>query len=178
MSTAPGPTRTCPKCQMQVPAKAYVCAYCKKRLRTGPVAMGCAIFFGLAVLLSILTSSQTRRTPSTSPAAPPPVAPTLAPAEAKRQADEAKRQEEQFLKSKAGRIWAKHNDWSRETCEVIAQGKIGVGMTADQVRAAWGKPERINSSLYASGTHEQWVYRGDQYVYFENGIMTSLQQSR
>lgn len=50
-------------------------------------------------------------------------------------------------------------------------------MSADQVREAWGRPGRVNSTVYAGGTHEQWVYGSDQYVYFENGVMTSLQQS-
>lgn len=61
-----GPTRTCPKCQMQVPAKAYVCAYCKKRLRTSPVTWVCLVLFGLPILTSVLS-----RSTSTPPAPAP-----------------------------------------------------------------------------------------------------------
>jgi hypothetical protein len=40
-----------------------------------------------------------------------------------------------------------------------------------------GRPERINTTVTAAGTHEQWVYGGD-YVYLRNGIVTSFQTSR
>jgi hypothetical protein len=73
-------------------------------------------------------------------------------------------------------------------------------MTADQVRASWGKPYKINSSMGAGWEHEQWVVHGifqggqllvgmgagweqeqdrlnSSYLYFENGILTSIQQS-
>lgn|GEM_PF-6514019 len=84
-----------------------------------------------------------------------------------------------FLKTKAGKFWKKHNgEWSTSDCKAIVDGKIHIGMTRDQVRAAWGRPTVINESLYSSGTHEQWVYRRtNDYVYFENGVMTSLQQT-
>lgn len=53
-------------------------------------------------------------------------------------------------------------------------------MTKEQVEEAWGTPYKINYSTGAYGTHEQWVMHefGSTYVYFENGIMTSLQQSK
>lgn len=87
-------------------------------------------------------------------------------------------EEKRFVGTKAGKIWAKHRDWSREICEVIAERKVTIGMTTDQVRASWGRPESINSSVYSFGTHEQWVYGVGQYVFFENGVMTSLSQSK
>lgn len=54
---------------------------------------------------------------------------------------------------------------------------IKVGMTAEQVRNAryWGRPERVNSTTGPYGTREQWVYGGGRYVYFERGIVTSIQ---
>lgn len=53
---------------------------------------------------------------------------------------------------------------------------VSIGMTPDEVRASsWGKPDSINRSTYAWGQHEQWVYGGGNYLYFENGKLTSIQ---
>lgn len=61
----------------------------------------------------------------------------------------------------------------------IAQGKVFVGMTADEVRRSWGAPTKINSTLSGSGSSQQWVYdRGNfksQYVYLDNGIVSTIQ---
>lgn len=178
MSSPPTGTLACPKCKMQVPAKAYVCAFCKKRLRTGPVALGCLILVVFSVGITIFVSTQNPTPGVTSAASQSADPPILSPDQAKKQSEAAKVERDRFLKTKAGRIWAKHKDWSPVDCELIAKRNARIGMTADQVRAAWGKPASINSSVYASGTHEQWVYGSNQYVYFENGVMTALQQSK
>jgi hypothetical protein len=84
-----------------------------------------------------------------------------------------------FLKTKAGKLWNKHQgEWSPEDCRLILKGEIQVGMLTSEVRAAWGKPNHVNTSMYASGTREQWVYSDTSYVYFEDGVMTSLHQQR
>jgi hypothetical protein len=61
----------------------------------------------------------------------------------------------------------------------IASGKIMIGMSAEQVRRAWGSPTKINGSTGSYGRHEQWVYdRGNfrsQYVYIQNGVVSSMQ---
>ncbi len=94
-------------------------------------------------------------------------------AEEKRAAAEAA-----YLKTPGGKIWAKHRDWSDATCEMIAKRHVFVGMTAEQMRASWGAPDHINSTITANRRHEQWVYGSSQYVYFDDGVMTSLQTSR
>lgn len=57
-------------------------------------------------------------------------------------------------------------------------GKIRIGMTPEQVTTAWGKPDDINRTVSKYGNREQWVYRranhGAQYVYFEDGVVTSI----
>lgn len=59
------------------------------------------------------------------------------------------------------------------------QAGVRIGMTAQQVRqSSWGSPERVNATHHARGTREQWVYPGHQYLYLENGILTSVQTSR
>lgn len=61
----------------------------------------------------------------------------------------------------------------------IAEQQIFIGMTADEARQSWGAPNKINTSIGSYGRHEQWVYdRGRsraQYVYVENGVVTSMQ---
>lgn len=44
-------------------------------------------------------------------------------------------------------------------------------------RESWGEPDDINRTTGSWGTHEQWVY-GEydcDYLYFENGVLTSIQ---
>ena len=52
---------------------------------------------------------------------------------------------------------------------------VSIGMTTQQVlESSWGEPEGINKTTTKYGTSEQWVY-GDNYLYFEDGILTSIQ---
>jgi hypothetical protein len=60
----------------------------------------------------------------------------------------------------------------------IVCGSVFIGMTAEQARAGWGAPNDINRSTYSFGVHEQWVYGeygGGGYLYFEDGILTAIQ---
>ena len=121
-----------------------------------------------------------RKAPPPAVAAGPAPTPTLTQSvddAARIQADEKWRADEEafYAKTPAGKIWVKHRDWSRSVCWSIARHEITVGMTSEQVRAAWGKPNHINSTITANRRHEQWVYDSGSYVYFEGGIMTSLQ---
>jgi len=53
---------------------------------------------------------------------------------------------------------------------------VSIGMTPeDAIASSWGKPERINKTTTQFGTREQWVYGGRNYLYFENGKLTSIQ---
>jgi len=85
--------------------------------------------------------------------------------------------ENQALTEKGKKIKAKHADWTNEICNTIGDKKIYAGMTAEQVKTAWGKPYKINTTIIGDREHEQWVMHkyGSDYVYFDNGIMTSLQ---
>jgi hypothetical protein len=56
---------------------------------------------------------------------------------------------------------------------------VRVGMTQEEVlMSSWGKPQSINSTTYSFGVHEQWVYPGFQYLYFENGKLTAISNKR
>ena len=63
--------------------------------------------------------------------------------------------------------------------EAILKEQIIRGMSQEDVKVSWGAPERTNRTVGAWGVHEQWVYKSTTYfLYFENGILTSWQESR
>lgn len=69
--------------------------------------------------------------------------------------------------------------WTDEQIALVDSRKIQIGMTGAMVRAAWGPPERINTTTTASGQDEQWVYGSGSYVYFgPDGVVRSIQTSR
>jgi len=85
------------------------------------------------------------------------------------------------LTGKGETVKKQHPTWNNSDCNGIGEKKIRIGMTSEQVRAAWGKPHKINTTVGSYGTHEQWVMSDSidsSYVYFEDGILTSIQQSR
>ena len=52
-----------------------------------------------------------------------------------------------------------------------------VGMSPSEVKQTkWGSPDRINKDTYSWGTTEQWVYNNYGYVYFRNGVVSSVSQ--
>lgn len=66
----------------------------------------------------------------------------------------------------------------QEAAERAKKKKEGVriGMSRDDALASmWGKPASINTTTTANGTREQWVYGNGNYLYFVNGILTSIQ---
>jgi hypothetical protein len=71
----------------------------------------------------------------------------------------------------------KNPDWSDEIIATTACNRVRIGMTREQAIAGWGRPRDINRSTYSFGVHEQWVYGeyGSGYLYFENGVLTSIQ---
>lgn len=63
----------------------------------------------------------------------------------------------------------------RQLAEWKKEG-VSIGMTKERViQSSWGKPEKINSTTSLNGTREQWVYRGHNYLYFQDGILTTIQ---
>lgn len=161
---------------MLIPAKARVCGYCKKRLRTRPVFMGCLLILGGLLLASLIGELLRRPEP---PAPPQTTEQKEKAAAAERAAAErAKEEEEIFLQSKAGKIWSAHKGWPRGLCRTIADRQIEMGMTREQVRLAWGKPEHANVTQSAHTTHEQWVYGNGTYVYFVDDKMTTYQETK
>lgn len=53
---------------------------------------------------------------------------------------------------------------------------VTVGMTREKVKASsWGNPSSVNTTTSAFGDREQWVYGTRSYLYFENGVLTTIQ---
>jgi len=60
---------------------------------------------------------------------------------------------------------------------------VSIGMTTEECRLALGRPSEVNRSVTANHESLQWVYRrysmgydlGDRYLYFDDGVLTSVQ---
>ncbi len=65
---------------------------------------------------------------------------------------------------------------TKKDYRITKRKKPNIGMTKDEVlNSTWGKPEDINKTTTKYGTREQWCYSGYKYIYFEDGIVTSIQ---
>ncbi|PKO40140.1 MAG: hypothetical protein CVU33_02975 [Betaproteobacteria bacterium HGW-Betaproteobacteria-6] len=67
-----------------------------------------------------------------------------------------------------------------EVAQAISLQRVLIGMTEAEVIRSWGRPDKVNRTRGAGYVSEQWVYeRGgissSQYLYFDNGILKSLQ---
>ncbi|WP_212977309.1 hypothetical protein [Paenibacillus azoreducens] len=65
-----------------------------------------------------------------------------------------------------------HPNWTDRIWNLIAQQKIAIGMTPDQVLMSWGGPNDINTYTSSYSSFEQWVY-GNTYLHFYNGRLDS-----
>lgn len=53
---------------------------------------------------------------------------------------------------------------------------VHIGITAaEALRSSWGRPDHVNRTITALGVDEQWVYPNGNFLYFENGILTAIQ---
>lgn len=60
------------------------------------------------------------------------------------------------------------------TWQTILQGKVKIGMTKEMCKLSWGEPKSINETITSGKKSEQWVY-SDNYLYFDNDIVTAIQ---
>lgn len=65
-------------------------------------------------------------------------------------------------------------DWAR----LVKEKKIQIGMPEAEVVKSWGRPQRVNTNTYATTERKQLVYGDGQYVHLQDGIVTSISQSR
>ncbi|MBY0444979.1 MAG: DUF2845 domain-containing protein, partial [Burkholderiales bacterium] len=70
---------------------------------------------------------------------------------------------------------ADRRDQAEERKQKRSKG-VTIGMPKEDVLASsWGRPESVNTTTTSRGTREQWVYGGRNYLYFENGVLTTIQ---
>ena len=76
------------------------------------------------------------------------------------------------------RVLEAHPRWDVLYVVGVACRQVGRGMSAEQVRESIGSPKRVNSTVGAYGSTEQWVYGVGKYLYFEDGVLNSYQNTR
>lgn len=94
---------------------------------------------------------------------------------AKKQAEKEKKQAEEE-KKREERKQELINKYGEKLGTDISYGIVRIGMTKEQCREAWGDPMDINTTTTLYGTHEQWVYYGYKYLYFDGDILTTIQK--
>lgn len=64
----------------------------------------------------------------------------------------------------------------REERAARKRAGVSIGMTQERVlESSWGRPQHVNRTTTVNGIHEQWVYGSRNYLYFDNGILTGIQ---
>lgn len=72
--------------------------------------------------------------------------------------------------------------WDDQTKVAVQSGKIHIGMTKDQAKAAWGRPDLTRRSVSAQGEIETWQYgtyhwtSHKRYLSFINGKLIRVSQ--
>jgi hypothetical protein len=61
--------------------------------------------------------------------------------------------------------------WSDDVWTAIESGKVFPGMTMEQARLSLGEPLDVSRTAVGGRTHEQWVYSGGNYLYFDDGLL-------
>jgi hypothetical protein len=89
-----------------------------------------------------------------------------------------------YIENKLKALEAQHDSGRREylikkygskKAKMIIDRKVYIGMPANEARDSWGDPDDINRTITSYGTREQWVYGLKNYLYFENGILKTIQ---
>jgi hypothetical protein len=69
------------------------------------------------------------------------------------------KEEAAFMRTKAGKIYKKHPEWSKDDCEKLAEGSIWIGMDIQMLKYKRGLPNSANPSNYGGGvTQWQWCW--------------------
>lgn len=94
-----------------------------------------------------------------------------APKTAAQLAQDASNEKKRIAQEERDRIVREKADAKRRRSEGVS-----IGMSREDVLASkWGKPHSINTTTTRYGVHEQWAYGGHNYLYFDNGRLTTIQ---
>ncbi len=84
-----------------------------------------------------------------------------------------------YVRPTVAQLEAAHPTWTAQEVQLVSERKVWIGMTEEQAIESWGKPSNMNTTAMANYIQEQWVYRLNSYranyLYFENGILTTWQ---
>lgn len=61
---------------------------------------------------------------------------------------------------------AEHPEWDKDYVHLIREGYLARGMSQDQVRAAWGRPNYMGTGTASGEWGESWEY-ATQVVFFD-----------
>ncbi|WP_291593068.1 hypothetical protein [Bacteroides sp.] len=65
--------------------------------------------------------------------------------------------------------------YGKVNADLIIRNQVRTGWSKAMCRESWGAPKSVNVMSGAGGTTEQWVYSSSCYLYFKNGILTTIQ---
>ena len=87
---------------------------------------------------------------------------------------EIRAQNEKIAKENAELRRKEAMELSGEKCTKNGQAIIGES-SKRTLKCGWGKPESINRTSTSTHVREQWVYGGRNYLYFVDGVLTTVQ---
>ena len=93
----------------------------------------------------------------------------------KRKNEENKRRNEE-RKEKENRKAECINKYGQRKGELIAEGKVRLGMTSEMCKTAWGECFYRNKTTIAEGIFEVWYYGWGESLHFANGILKRIEE--
>lgn len=66
--------------------------------------------------------------------------------------------------------------WPEHVKLAVLGNRVEIGMTREQVTAAWGEPRSID--VTPTTRQEQWTYSGPTYLFFTDGALATIARTR
>ena len=78
-------------------------------------------------------------------------------------------------KAEANRLAELTKKYGAKNAKLIMGSVVQIGWNKQMCIESWGEPSEINKTITSGNVHEQWVYSISSYLYFDNGILTGIQ---
>jgi len=89
--------------------------------------------------------------------------------------EQEKIEKEEFERQQKARRQFLTQEYGLDDGELIFNRKVKIGWIKEKCLESWGKPKEINRTTTLNIVHEQWVYTLKKYLYFDNGVLTAIQ---
>lgn len=93
--------------------------------------------------------------------------------------EEYKKKEEEWRKKiekeQAEKYTRLTKTYGKAIADDMMKKNVRIGWTKQMCIESWGKPKDINKTTTQYSVREQWVYGNGNYLYFENGKLTTIQ---